>query len=131
MNKKQSNQLLFLLATALWGYLIFYLSSTPDLSSGLPTIYDFVLRKFAHAFVFLVLTYLLASSLDSQKRRCLLFVAIITIFYALVDEAHQTSVANRNGSSLDILVDSIGVCVGIWLYQHWPPDQLKKFRKPR
>lgn len=52
LSAKQKRQLLFLLLAALWGYLIFYLSATPDLSSGLPPSYDFILRKLAHIFVF-------------------------------------------------------------------------------
>jgi len=126
ISNKQKNQLLFLLLAALWGYLIFYLSATPDLSSGLPYKYDFVLRKLAHIFVFTILTYLVASSMDSQHRAYLLFVIIAAIVYAFVDELHQTFVPGRVGSGRDILVDSIGVYLGIWLYKVRPPYKFFK-----
>lgn len=129
LSVKQKRQLLFLLLAALWGYLIFYLSGTPDLASGLPYKYDFVLRKLAHIFVFFVLTYLVAASLDSQARNYLLFVIVAAIVYALVDEIHQSYVAGRVGSGRDILVDSIGVYFGIWLYKVKPPGKLFKFNK--
>ena len=34
ISAKQKKQLLFLLLAALWGYLIFYLSDTPDLATN-------------------------------------------------------------------------------------------------
>jgi len=126
---KQKRQLLFLLLAALWGYLIYFLSNTPDLATDLPYKYDFILRKIAHIFVFLVLTYLVASSLDSQQRHYLLFVIIAAIVYAFTDELHQTFVQGRVGSGRDILVDSIGVYFGIWFYKIYPPDKLFKFLK--
>lgn len=129
ISRKQKRQLLFLLLAALWGYLIFYLSGTPDLATDLPRNYDFILRKLAHIFVFLVLTYLVASSLDSQQRYYLLFVIIAAIAYAFTDELHQTFVHGRVGSGRDILVDSIGVYFGIWLYKVYPPGKLFKFKK--
>jgi len=129
LSTKQKKQFLFLLLAALWGYFIFYLSNTPDLASDLPYQYDFILRKLAHIFVFFVLTYLVASSLDSQTRPYLLFVIIAAIVYALVDEVHQTFVQGRVGSSHDILVDAVGVYLGIWLYKMRPPNRLFKYIK--
>lgn len=129
MNTKQKKQLLFLCLAALWGYLIFYLSDIPDLATDLPYKYDFILRKLAHIFVFGVLTYLVASSLASQQRHYLLFVIIAVIVYALVDEVHQSFIQGRVGSGRDILVDSIGVYLGMWLYKVRPPDKLFKFIK--
>lgn len=126
LSSKQKKQLLFLLLAALWGYLIFYLSNTPDLVSGLPYQYDFILRKLAHIFVFFVLTYLIASSLDSQERYYLLFVIVAAIVYALVDEVHQSFIRGRVGSGRDILVDSIGVYFGVWLYKVNPPHKFFK-----
>jgi VanZ family protein len=129
ISRKQKKQLLFLLLAALWGYFIFYLSDTPDLASNLPYSYDFMLRKLAHAFVFMVLTYLVASSLDNKQRHYLLFVIIAVISYAFIDELHQTFVQGRVGSPRDVLVDSVGVFLGIWLYKVRPPDKLSKFFK--
>ncbi|MBT4516702.1 MAG: VanZ family protein [Candidatus Komeilibacteria bacterium] len=126
---KQKKQLLFLLLAALWGYLIFYLSDTPELATDLPYKYDFILRKLAHIFVFMVLTYLIASSMDSQQRHYLLFVIVAAIVYAFVDELHQVFVQGRVGSGQDILVDSIGVYLGVWLYKMRPPKKLLKFIK--
>ncbi|MBU1202908.1 VanZ family protein [Patescibacteria group bacterium] len=129
ISSKQKKQLLFLLLAALWGALIYYLSSTPDLSSGLPHSYDFVFRKIAHIFVFFILTYLVASSLDSKERIYLLFVIIAGVSYALIDELHQSFVSGRVGSPKDVVIDSLGVYLGIWFYKVHPPEKILKFIK--
>jgi len=121
-------QFFFLLLAALWGYLIFYLSSIPSLSSGLPGMYDFILRKLAHVAVFMVLTYFVASSLSKQNRIYLLFVIVIAVTYAFVDELHQMEVTNRHGSPVDIIIDSFGVYLGVRIYQYLPPKKLLKIK---
>lgn len=109
-------RLLYLLATILWAGLIFYLSSIPDLSSGLPTWQDLILRKVAHIFVFFMFAYLLAHSLNRAQRHYLLFVIIVGVLYAFIDEVHQLSVMGRQGSARDILFDSIGIFLAVFIY---------------
>ncbi|PLX24452.1 hypothetical protein C0580_05200 [Candidatus Parcubacteria bacterium] len=131
MKRSDKEKLFFLALAALWGGLIFYLSSIPNLSSGLPSMYDFVLRKMAHVTVFMVFTYLVASSLAKENRKYLLFVIIVGVLYAFVDELHQTGVVNRHGSPMDIVIDSFGVYLGVRIYQYKPPKKLlKKIFKP-
>ncbi len=109
-------RLLYLLATLLWAGLIFWLSSIPDLKSGLDSSQDLVLRKIAHVFVFFMFTYLLAHSLNRTQRHYLLFVAASAILYAFIDELHQLNVPGRLGSPKDILIDSIGVFLALFIY---------------
>lgn len=131
MKRSDKEKFFFLVLAALWGALIFYLSSIPNLSSGLPSMYDFVLRKMAHVTVFMVFTYLVASSIAKNNRPYLFFVVIVGVLYAFVDEFHQTRVINRYGSPVDIIIDSIGVYLGIRIYQYKPPNKLlKKLFKP-
>lgn len=107
----------YLVATIIWAGFIFYLSSIPDLASGLPTWQDMVLRKLAHVAVFFVFAYLLAKTLDSVKRPALLFVIMAGIAYAWFDEWHQSFVPGRIGAPQDILIDTVGVFLGVWWYQ--------------
>lgn len=109
-------RLLYLLATILWAGMIFYLSAIPDLNSGLPTWQDLILRKVAHIFVFFMFAYLLAHSLNSTQRPYLLFVVMAAILYAFIDEAHQLNVVGRQGSPTDILIDSVGVFLAVFIY---------------
>ena len=66
--------------------LIFALSATPDLSSGLGT-WDLVLRKIAH----------------------------LTI-YAVSDEIHQSFVEGRHGSPVDVAIDATGIGLAALVY---------------
>ncbi len=101
----------------LWAGLIFYLSSVPNLSSGLES--DFILRKFAHIFVYFVLTILVFFALLGNKEikelknkdilRISLFAFFISLLYAISDEYHQTFVFGRNGSVKDVFIDALGI----------------------
>ncbi len=132
MTKQEKTQILFFIAAAVWGLLIFYLSSIPNLQSALPSWQDFILRKLAHIFVFFILSYFLISSFSKYKRAYIYFVIVAVIAYAFIDEYHQAFVPFRYGSAKDILIDSIGVLFGTALYSSWPPNKfLTRFAKAK
>ncbi len=85
--------------------LIFALSATPDLSSGLGT-WDFVLRKLAHVSIFALLW--LAVARAAEWRRPIL-AAAIAVLYACSDELHQSFVEGRHGTPVDVLIDCVGI----------------------
>lgn len=93
--------------------LIFALSATPDLSSGLGG-WDLVLRKLAHIGIFGVLWLTLARA--AYWRRPLL-VTVFAVLYAISDEAHQSYVEGRHGSPVDVLIDTVGIglAVLVWI----------------
>ena len=97
------------LPVVLWAGLIFALSSIPDLGTGLGG-WDLVLRKTAHAAEFAVLGLLLARALGRELPALLLGIA-----YAVTDEVHQSLVPGRLGSVWDVLLDSVGVALGVLL----------------
>ncbi len=90
-----------------WAGLIFALSSIPDLGTGLGT-WDLVLRKLAHAAEFAVLGFLLLRALGRESA-----ALAVGIAYAASDELHQHFVPGRQGSPLDVLLDSVGVAAGV------------------
>ena len=90
-----------------WAGLIFALSSIPDLGTGLGT-WDLVLRKVAHAAEYAVLGFLLLRALGRETAALALGIA-----YAASDELHQHFVTGRQGSVLDVLLDSVGVAAGV------------------
>ena len=94
-----------------WAGLIFGLSSIPDLGTGLGT-WDLVLRKIAHAAEFAVLGFLLLRAVGRDGIALALGIA-----YAASDELHQHFVPGRQGSPLDLLIDAIGVTVGVYAYR--------------
>ncbi len=98
------------LPVILWMAFIFFLSSIPDLQSGLEKVYDLILRKIAHLLEYAVLFLLLARPLDKNLKQAL----VIGIIYALLDEFHQSFVPGRNMALADVCFDSAGVFLGYW-----------------
>ncbi len=86
--------------------LIYVLSAQPDLSSGLGA-WDLYLRKAAHMAEFGLLFLLWRRALGDRA----LPAALVAIAYAATDEAHQTLVAGRHGTPVDVLIDATGVAL--------------------
>jgi len=85
--------------------LIFALSATPDLSSGLGA-WDFVLRKIAHVTIFALLWLTLARAADWRRP---ILACVIAVAYAASDEIHQSFVQGRHGTPVDVAIDSLGI----------------------
>ena len=89
--------------------LIFFLSAQPDLSSGLGA-WDLVLRKIGHACIFGLLCGLWWRALRTATpaRHAITAAWLVTVLYAVSDEWHQSFVAGRHGSPVDVLIDTVG-----------------------
>ncbi len=107
----------------LWAGLIFYLSSVPNLESGFEA--DFFLRKAAHIFEYAVLVILLFNaffrSFEKKQKQpsfktVVFYVFLISFLYAVSDEFHQTFVFGRSGNIKDVLIDSVGIILGIIVF---------------
>jgi VanZ family protein len=97
----------------LWAAVIFAFSAVPDLGTGLGT-WDLLLRKLAHACEFAVLGGLLLRALRDERAALAAGIA-----YAISDELHQHFVPGRIGSPVDVLIDSVGVAVGVLLWRRY------------
>jgi VanZ family protein len=89
--------------------LIFALSATPDLSSGLGA-WDLVLRKLAHITIFGVLWFTVARA--GAWRRPVL-ATVIALLYAGSDELHQSFVDGRHGTPVDVAIDAFGIGLAV------------------
>ncbi len=89
--------------------LIFALSTTPDLSTGLGA-WDTLLRKLGHITIYGVLWLTLARA---ARWRHPLLVTAIAILYAISDELHQSFVPGRHGSPLDVAIDAFGIGLAV------------------
>jgi VanZ like family len=96
------------LPVALWAALIFALSSIPDLGTGLGG-WDLLLRKIAHVTEYAVLGFLLFRALGRE-----LPAVVAGVAYAVTDEVHQTFVAGRHGVWYDVVVDGVGILIGVY-----------------
>lgn len=101
-------------ALALMG-VIFFLSSRPDLSSGIEG-WDLLLRKLGHMVVFGALFLALLHALPGRPREA----AALAILYAAGDEWHQSFVDGRHGTPTDVLIDTVGVLLAWswWAARH-------------
>lgn len=131
MQKKTVLRVVLLVLIILWMLVIFGFSNQDgDTSSNLSQkiarlivkseeqvqIVEPYVRKVAHLseyaiggmlFISLFLTY----NLSDIKR--IIFSLLIGIEYAIIDEVHQLFIAGRSGQIIDVLIDSIGVALGI------------------
>lgn len=119
-------------AVAAWMALIFFFSSqTGGESAGLstrvvdllapafpaldPAALGTLVRKAAHVSEFAVLGALLTWAWPREARWSLLAPLLIGIGYAASDEVHQLFVPGRSGQVSDVLIDAVGVLIGIAL----------------
>ena len=101
------------LPVVVWAAVIFTFSSIPSLSTGLGT-WDTLLRKAAHMAEYAILGALLLRALGRELPAFLVGVA-----YAVTDEFHQHFVEGRHASAIDVVLDSVGVAVGIYVIRLW------------
>lgn len=98
-----------------WAALIFALSSIPSLSTGLG-VWDLALRKLAHVGEYAVLGALLLRALSATGP-----ALVLGVMYAVTDEIHQHFVPGRTASALDVVIDAVGVLLGIGVYRRLRP----------
>lgn len=137
VNSGLMKRILSLLLVVLWMILIYYLSSkTAELSNEsslmLSKYITFVIkriipinineyminnfiRKSAHVFLYFILSILVSNALK-YKDKWIIYTTIICLMYAISDEIHQYFVPGRGPHIIDVLIDSIGVLLGIKLY---------------
>jgi len=81
--------------------------------------YVIPVRKSAHITIYLILGVLSISLIKEYRLidlKALIISIIFCFLYACSDEIHQLFVMDRSGEVLDVLIDSIGSFIGIYLY---------------
>jgi VanZ family protein len=97
------------LPVIVWAAVIFTFSSIPSLGTGLGD-WDTILRKGAHMTEYAILGLLLLRAIGRE-----LPALAVGIGYAITDEIHQHFVSGRHASPIDVLIDTIGLALGIFL----------------
>jgi VanZ family protein len=101
----------------LWAAVIFAFSSIPSLSSGLGT-WDLILRKIAHLSEYAILGALLLRAI--QRPAVAIFAGGL---YAVTDEVHQHFVRGRHAAWYDVLIDTVGVTIGVLAWSRLRRDR--------
>ena len=73
-----------------------------------------IVRKLAHFSEYFILGVLLYNLVKSFGKKAI-FAVIICIIYAISDEVHQCFIPGREGKVIDVLIDTFGGTVGIYL----------------
>ncbi|GFZ33953.1 hypothetical protein CSC2_44790 [Clostridium zeae] len=80
---------------------------------------DYIVRKNAHAFEYIVLAVLVNASFfafDKKGKQYLIYILFICLFFAVTDEFHQSFVSGRTSLVSDVLIDFGGSLIGICLF---------------
>lgn len=75
-----------------------------------------VLRKYAHALEYLILSILLTicfRMFGKDLEKSIINILFICLLYAVSDEYHQIFILGRKSSVTDVIIDFTGACVGI------------------
>lgn len=99
------------------------LSGVPVLGSVMDVLISngtasFIIRKSAHMLSYGLLSVLLYMSIydnDKSINKTSIISFIITFLYACSDEFHQTFVTGRSGEFRDVLVDSTGAIIFLFI----------------
>ncbi len=101
----------------------------PEMGVETIALVQFGLRKLAHVAEYTILALLLwrgvRLSLRLSPRRGALLVGLIGVVYAAADEWHQSFVVSRTGAVQDVLIDTIGVALGVTAGWFWTARKRK------
>ena len=78
---------------------------------------SFYIRKIAHITEYLILGFLMFNLLKQYSVTNIYYAIGLSILYSCTDEFHQLFINGRSGSIRDILMDSIGILIGTYLYK--------------
>ena len=78
---------------------------------------SFYIRKLAHITEYLILGFLMFNLLNQYSVTNIYYAIGLSILYSCTDEFHQLFISGRSGSIRDILIDSIGILIGTYLYK--------------
>ena len=80
---------------------------------------EYLIRKGAHILIYTSIGIAMASFIYILSRKVFIssyLAYILATMYACYDEYRQLSIEGREGSFQDILIDSMGALVGIWIF---------------
>ena len=99
----------------LYSGIIFYASSLPDVK---PPLKIKNIDKAIHVLEYLPFGFLLARAFIQQRPAVKIWqvVTICSLLYGISDEYHQSFVPGREAGVSDVIADTIGGFLGVWIY---------------
>jgi VanZ family protein len=94
---------------------IFYASSIPSAQMPDAGAWDFIVKKGGHMTGYALLAMAFLHAQERFDRRSVLAALFACSLYALSDEFHQSFVAGRNSTLVDVGIDLAGTGIALWL----------------
>jgi hypothetical protein len=119
------------LPVIVWGAIIFTFSS-----SGAPSVSqvywkDFVVKKIAHLVEYAVLAILLFRAMKGSgvnSTNSMLYSILVSFFYAVTDEFHQSFTPGREPTVRDVVIDSVGSMMAMFSLKYFSDKFPKRIR---
>lgn len=80
--------------------------------------FNHILRKNAHFFIYLILGILVTNAFRASgalEYKIIIYTLMFCILYAISDEIHQLFIPGRGGQVRDVIIDSAGSTIGLFL----------------
>ena len=100
-------------------YKVFDSDISSDELSEIKIKYTHPVRKMAHFTIYMILgilVTLLVGEYNVSFYRCLFISLLVCLLYSISDEMHQLFVMGRSGEIKDVLIDTSGSFIGIFMF---------------
>lgn len=137
MSKSKVKRLLervfyYWLPVVVWGGVIFLFSANPTTRASEIYWQDFIVKKTAHVVVYAILSTLFYRALKTggiKAKKAGYYSIFFSLFYGLTDEFHQSFTPGRDPKIRDVIFDTIGGALGIYLIWNLLPKAPTRLRK--
>ena len=96
-------------------YKLFDNNPTEEKIEEIVETWDLPVRKLAHLTEYFILGVLMFLTLNSYNIKIIYIVILLCFLYAVSDEIHQLFVIGRYGNIIDVLIDTLGSTLGVFL----------------
>ena len=115
---------LYWVPVVLWLFLIFIVSNRSVSITSEFFWQDFIVKKLAHIIEYAILSTFFYRALLGEgvdKKKAGIWAVILTTIYGASDEFHQSFIPGRQSRVRDIVVDSFGAGLAIYLIRQYLP----------
>ena len=100
-------------------YKVFNKNISSDELNDIKVKYTHPVRKMAHFTIYMILgilVTLLVREYNVSFYKCLFISLLVCLLYSISDEVHQLFVSGRSGEIRDVLIDTSGSFIGIFIF---------------
>lgn len=127
--KQKKSYLKLWLPPIIWAVVIFSFSSYPTVQASQIMWQDFIVKKSFHIIeyaIFATLFYRALKESGIEREKAGIYSLVITIIYGVTDEFHQSFTQGREAKARDVIFDTIGGLLAIYVIWKQLPKAPKK-----